>query len=220
MQHVLNTGLDEYVSAHTTNEPLVLSNLVRQTNLEVLMPRMVSGNVQGQLLKFISQMVRPLNILEIGTFTGYSAICLCAGLLPGGKLTTIDKNPELERVFTKAFEQAQCLHQIDYKFGNAIDLLPSLTGPFDLVFIDADKINNANYYNLIFTKVPVGGYILVDNVLWSGKVMEPMDKMDKETLAVYNFNDMIQQDARVENILLPIRDGLMLIRKLADGRLA
>jgi caffeoyl-CoA O-methyltransferase len=204
--------LEEYIQVHTRDEGAILRELERETYLKVLMPRMVSGHVQGQALRMLSLMIQPLNILEIGTFTGYSAICLAEGLKEGGKLVTIDINHELEDMVRRYISKAGAEDKIDYRIGNAIEIIPSLTQTFDLVFIDADKINYSNYYNLAWDKLRVGGFIIADNVLWSGKVVEPGP--DNDTRAIIEFNEMVQNDPNSENVLFPIRDGIMVIRKI------
>ncbi len=208
----LSPELDNYVKQHTSPELPILQALSRETHLRVLMPRMLSGHLQGAWLQMISQMIQPKYVLEIGTFTGYSAICLCQGLAPNGMLHTIDINEELEDIQQRHFEQAQLSNQIHRHIGNALNIIPQLpTEPIDLVFIDADKQNYSNYYDLVFDRVRKGGIIIADNVLWSGKVVEP--NPDPNTLALMHFNQKIQTDKRVENLLLPIRDGLMMVRK-------
>jgi caffeoyl-CoA O-methyltransferase len=174
-------------------------------------PRMLSGHLQGRFLSLISKMICPKAILEIGTYTGYSALCLAEGLQPDGKLITIDVNEELEDRVKGYFNQSDYRDQIDYRIGKALELIPQLTESFDLVFIDADKENYANYYDLVIDKVERGGIILADNVLWSGKVLNA--KPDKDTQNILAFNDKVHNDARVENVLLPIRDGITVIRK-------
>jgi predicted O-methyltransferase YrrM len=208
----LNKELSDYVDAHTSDEPEVLKKLTRETYLKVLMPRMLSGHYQGRLLSMITKMIQPFNILEIGTYTGYSAVCFAEGLREGGKLITIDINEELETMVRKVFEEAGVSEKIEYKIGNAMDIIPTLNQTFDLIFIDADKINYLNYYHLIFNKVRTGGFIIADNVLWSGKIVNT-EKIDKDTRALMDFNDFVHQDPRVENVLLPVRDGLMILRK-------
>jgi len=208
----LNKELSDYVDAHTCDEPEVLKKLTRETYLKVLMPRMLSGHYQGRLLSMITKMIQPENILEIGTYTGYSAVCFSEGLQEGGKLITIDINEELETMVRKVFSEAGVSQMIEYIIGNAIDIIPTLSQTFDLVFIDADKINYLNYYHLIFDKVRSGGFIIADNVLWSGKIVNT-EKIDKDTRALMDFNDFVHQDPRVENVLLPVRDGLMILRK-------
>jgi caffeoyl-CoA O-methyltransferase len=211
----LSKELSEYIENHTQPETALLKKLSRETYANVLMPRMLSGQVQGRFLSMICHMIKPEAILEIGTYTGYSAICMAEGLRSGGKLYTLDINEELETMVRKYFREAALENRIDYRIGNALDLIPSLDIMFDLVFIDADKENYLNYYHLVFDKVKAGGYIIADNVLWSGKVVEKSDKTDKDTKALMEFNDYVHQDKRVENILLPLRDGLMILRKLA-----
>lgn len=200
-----------YVQAHTTAEPDLLKKINRDTHANVLKPRMLSGNVQGRFLSMISKLMRPQTILEIGTYTGYSAICLAEGLTAGSKLITIDINEELENRVRAYFEQAGLADVIDYRIGNALNILPKLNETFDLVFIDADKENYLNYYNLVFDKVRPGGLILADNVLWSGKITQA--KTDKDTRALKEFNNAVVADARVECLLLPLRDGMMMARK-------
>jgi predicted O-methyltransferase YrrM len=176
-----------------------------------MMPRMLSGHLQGRFLAMMSQMIQPKSILEIGTYTGYSAICLAEGLQQGGTLHTIDINEELETLVRKYFENAGIANQVHYHIGNAIDIIPTIEGTFDLVFIDADKINYANYYDLVIDRVAKGGYIMADNVLWSGKVIE--DKKDKDTAAIDAYNKKLMADTRVETVLVPIRDGILIARK-------
>ena len=204
--------LDEYIEAHTTNADAVLAELYRETHLHVMNPRMASGPVQGLFLQFIVQMLKPKRILEIGTFTGYSAICLAKKLPEGGRLTTIEANVEYEEIIRKYFDKAQVTNKIDLIFGDAKQVIPTLTDGFDLVFIDADKINYPTYYDLVIGKVNVGGFILADNVIWEGKVLNANTK-ERDTQAIITFNDKVQNDPRVENVLLPIRDGLMMVRK-------
>jgi caffeoyl-CoA O-methyltransferase len=177
------------------------------------MPRMLSGHLQGRLLTMISHMVKPRRILEIGTYTGYSAICLAAGLPGDGKIITIDVNEELESTIRSNIAAAGLTKLIDFRLGKAMDIIPSLDESFDLVFIDADKENYSTYFDRVIDKVNVGGFIMADNVLWSGKVLDP--RPDKDTRAIQAFNSKVQQDRRLENVLLPVRDGIMLIRKVS-----
>ncbi len=207
----LPEDLQKYVEDHTSSEAELLKKITRDTHAKVLMPRMLSGHVQGRFLSMISHFMSPKNILEVGTYTGYSAICLAEGLHSGGKLVTIDVNEELESRVRNYFEEAGLSHKIDYRIGNAAQIIPALDTIFDLVFIDADKENYSKYYDLIFDKVRAGGLILADNVLWSGKVTNP--KPDKDTRALLEFNQKIMNDPRVENLLMPLRDGIMMIRK-------
>ena len=206
--------IDAYSIAHTTSETEVLNDLNRQTNIQILQPRMLSGHLQGRVLSMLSHMIQPTNILEIGTYTGYSAICLAEGLKENGKVVTIDRNPELEDFTLSYFEKANVSNKIDFRIGNAIDIIPTLVETFDLVFIDADKTNYSNYFDLIIDKLPKGAYIITDNVLWSGKVVQEIEERDMETKAIVEYNKKIHNDPRVENILFPIRDGLMIARKL------
>jgi caffeoyl-CoA O-methyltransferase len=210
----ISNDLSEYIENHTRAESSLLKKLNRDTYAHVLMPRMLSGHVQGRFLSMVSHMISPEAVLEIGTYTGYSAICLAEGLKCGGKLYTIDINEELESMVRKYFNEAGIEDRVDYIIGNALKIIPTMNIRFDLVFIDADKENYLNYYHLIFDKVKTGGYIIADNVLWSGKVAEKNSKIDKDTKALMDFNDFAHQDERVENIILPLRDGLMILRKL------
>jgi caffeoyl-CoA O-methyltransferase len=207
--------IEEYSETHTEDENELLKSLNRETHANVLNPRMLSGHLQGRFLSMISRMICPDKILEIGTYTGYSALCLCEGLKVGGKLITLDINEELEALTHRYFDQSEFSDQIDYRIGNALDIIPTLTDTFDLVFMDADKINYISYFNLCIDKVRPGGFILADNVLWSGKVVnKELKKIDKDTQALLDFNRMVHEDNRVSNILLPIRDGLMILQKL------
>ncbi|MFD2201922.1 O-methyltransferase [Shivajiella indica] len=214
MEFIAKELLD-YCENHTTEEDPLLKYIQRETYSKVLMPRMLSGHLQGKTLEMLVKLLNPKTILEIGTYTGYSGICMARGLGDQGKLITLDINDELETMVRGFFEKSGLMHKIEYQIGNALDIIPTLPDNFDLVFIDADKANYINYYNLIVDRVNQGGVILADNVLWSGKVLaEEGKKIDKDTQIILDFNQMIQEDPRVENILLPIRDGLMLARKL------
>ncbi len=207
--------LQRYTEDHTSPESALLKRLDRETHLKLLYPNMISGHLQGRVLSMIAHMIRPKRILEIGTFTGYSAICMAEGLDPQGEIITIDKNHELQDLVEQYFKDAQIEANVQFIIGDAKEELPKLTGKFDLVYLDADKENYNLYYDLIIDKVNAGGYILADNVLWYGKVLESYNqKLDTETLAIRSFNKMVQKDQRVENVLLPIRDGLMSIRKI------
>ncbi|HLP54009.1 MAG TPA: class I SAM-dependent methyltransferase [Fluviicola sp.] len=206
--------LDDYVCRHTSPENELLAKLNRETHLKVMQPRMLSGHFQGRVLSMLSHMIRPERILEIGTYTGYSALCLAEGLTENGKLITIDINAQLEAFVRSQFEKSALNAKIDFRVANAMELIPQLDEQFDIVFIDADKQNYINYYHLVFDKVKKGGYILADNVLWSGKVTGDYEKLDKDTRLLMDFNQLIQEDERVENVLLPIRDGIMIARKL------
>ncbi len=206
--------LEKYVDAHTGEEPEILKKLNRETYAKVLMPQMLSGHVQGRFLKMISCMVNPIQILEVGTFTGYSSICLAEGLKEGGMVHTIDINEELHPMVVKFIKEAGMEGKIKTYIGNALSIIPTLEQTFDLVFIDADKINYSKYYELAIGKVRTGGFIVADNVLWSGKVAEPIAKADNDTKAIMAYNDMVMADPRVEKVLVPIRDGLMIARKI------
>jgi caffeoyl-CoA O-methyltransferase len=212
---LFDPALLAYCDLHTSAEDALLKKIVRETQAKVLMPRMISGQLQGKMLELFAKMLRPKTILEIGTYTGYSGICLARGLRPDGKLITLDINDELETMVRGFFEESGLAAQIDYRLGNAREIIPSLEGPFDLVFIDADKFYYSDYYDLVIDKVPSGGIILADNVLWSGKILVAEgQKIDKDTKALLDFNKKVQEDPRVENVLLPIRDGVLMIRKL------
>ena len=205
--------INSYAEEHTSPESELLSELNRDTNAHVMFPRMLSGHLQGRLLSMLSKMIRPKKILEIGTYTGYSALCLSEGLQEGGMIHTIELNPEHEDMILKYFRNAGVDKKITLHLGNARKIIPTLNETFDLIFIDADKENYCNYFELIFSKLRNGGYIFADNTLWSGKVLEPVNPNDKETKGIVEFNNKIAADSRVENILLPVRDGLMIIRK-------
>ena len=205
--------LAEYIERHTTPADAVLQELYRETNLHVMNPRMVSGQVQGRFLQFICQMLKPKNVLEIGTFTGYSAICMARGIGDDAKITTIEANEEYEDIIRKYFAKAGVEDKIDLILGDAKSVIPNLFGPFDFVFIDADKISYPTYYDLVVEKVASGGFILADNVIWEGKVLNHNTK-EHDTQAINRFNQMVTDDPRVENVLLPVRDGLMMIRKI------
>ena len=206
--------IDEYSTQFTQNESELLAELNRETHVKMLIPRMLSGHMQGRVLSAISHMMRPKNILEIGTYTGYSALCFAEGLAPDGKIITIDQNEELEPIVTKYFNKSKYANQIDFKIGNAVNIIPTLNQTFDLVFIDADKENYSTYFDLVIDKIPSGGFILADNVLWSGNVNKPESEMDVSTKAIHDFNQKVHQDSRVENVLFPIRDGIMILRKI------
>jgi len=211
---MISKKIENYTLLHTSDEDPLLHELYRETNLSVVYPRMLSGHLQGKILTLFSYMVNPTFILEIGTYTGYSAICLAKGLKPGGKLTTIEINPELVDFARKYFDRSGLNHSIVQKTGNALDIIPQLTIEWDLVFIDADKENYLNYYKMIIDQMRMGGFIIADNVLWDGKVLNSVDTQDKETRGITEFNDFVQRDSRVENVLLPVRDGLMILRKI------
>lgn len=207
--------IEAYAEEFTREEGQVLAELNRETYAKVMTPRMLSGHLQGQVLRMFSQMIRPKNILEIGTYTGYSALCFVDGLQEGGKLVTIDVNEELQDMILKYFEKSGKASHIDSRIGNALDIIPTLDMKFDLVFIDADKENYPNYFDLVFDKMNPGAYIIADNVLWSGKVLEDDADLDKDTLALKEYARKLKADPRVETVLLPVRDGLLIARKLA-----
>lgn len=204
-----------YCEQHTNPEDELLQHISRETHAKVLMPRMLSGHLQGKILELLVKLMNPKTILEIGTYTGYSGICMARGLGDEGKLITLDINDELEPMVRDFFDKSGLSSKIDYRLGNALDIIPQLPDNFDLVFIDADKANYTNYYNMVVDRMNKGGVILADNVLWSGKVVAEIGKkIDKDTKAILDYNKLVHEDSRVENILLPIRDGLMLARKL------
>jgi len=204
-------NLEEYVANHSEQEPILLQELARETHLKVLQPRMLSGAYQGRLLAMLSKLIAPIQVLEIGTFTGYSALCLSEGLHVNGHINTIDINEELSDMQQKYFKAAGVADQITQHLGNASELIPKIEGDFDLVFIDADKEQYPLYFDLIVDRVSSGGLIIADNVLWSGKVLEEAD--DEATKALKIFNKKVADDPRVETLLLPVRDGLTLLRK-------
>lgn len=209
----LDAQIEKYSLTHSQPESDILKKINRETHAKVLQPRMLSGHMQGNFLIMISKMIRPLQILEIGTYTGYSAVCLAQGLLPEGKLHTIDVNEELQNIVRNYFKEAGLEEKIKYYIGDAMKIIPEIQEQFDLVFIDADKKNYSNYFDLVFEKVKSGGFIIADNVLWSGKVLDPEKNKDPDTISIDSFNKKIHNDERVEHMLLPLRDGLMIVRK-------
>lgn len=212
--HFISPELERYAAIHSENEPELLKRLDKETHQKVLQPRMLSGHFQGRFLSMLSKLVTPKNILEIGTYTGYATLCLAEGLSEDGSLDTIDINEELVDFQRKYFDESDWGHQITQHLGSAINIIPALDKRYDLVFIDADKPNYSNYFELILPKMNKGGIILSDNVLWSGKVLEEIKKNDKSTLAIDTYNKLLKEDPRVETILLPIRDGLTVSRVL------
>lgn len=212
--HFLSNELDEYTTNHTENEPDFLQKLNRDTHIKVLQPRMLSGHFQGRLLSLLSHLVRPCRVLEIGTYTGYSAICMAEGLTTDGKLITIDCNEDLCHIIQETIENSDYASKIEFICGEALKIIPQLNETFDLVFIDADKSNYFNYYEMVLPKVRSGGLIIADNVLWSGKVLDTKNNLDIDTQALDEFNKKVHEDARVQNVLLPVRDGLMILRKV------
>ena len=211
----IDKKIEAYAEGFTREEGDVLAALNRETYAKIMTPRMLSGHLQGQVLRMFSQMINPKNILEIGTYTGYSALCIVDGLQEGGKLITIDVNEELQDIIQRYIGDAGKTDQIDLRIGNALDIIPTLEQTFDLVFIDADKENYPNYFDMVVDKVSVGGYIIADNVLWSGKVLEDDADLDKDTVALKQYARKLKADPRVETVMMPIRDGLLLARKLA-----
>ena len=205
-------NITKYCERHTTPHSELLNQLERETNLKTLAPQMMSGHLQGQLLSMLSDLLQPTVAVEIGTFTGYAALCIAHGLAPNGKLYTMEVNEELEYLIRKYFDKAQMQDKIELSIGDAATIIPNLPSPFDLVFIDAGKRFYAEHFDLVIDKVRPGGMILVDNVLWSGKVT--LAKHDKDTQIIHAFNEKVLKDERVENVLLPIRDGINIIRKL------
>ena len=207
----LDPRIEDYALAHSAPESPVLAALNRETYAKVLVPRMLSGHLQGRVLSMLSTLAQPKNILEIGTYTGYSAICLAEGLAPGGVLHTIDINEELEAMVARYIKESGNEGRIVQHIGNALEIIPTLTPQWDLVFIDADKENYLNYYQMVIEQVAPGGLIIADNVLWSGKVLH--EPMDPETASIDAFNKFVYADARIVPLLLPVRDGLFIARK-------
>ncbi|WP_299337280.1 O-methyltransferase [uncultured Psychroserpens sp.] len=212
--YFLPEKLDDYVVAHSEEEPELLQQLTRETYQKILQPIMLSGPYQGRVLSMISKLIHPKTILELGTFTGYATLCLAEGLQNNGEIHTIDVNEELIDFQRKYFDKSDYGTQIHQHLGSAIDIIPTLDMTFDLVFIDADKPNYSNYFHLIIDKLNSGGIILSDNVLWHGKVVEPLKDKDISTKAVLDYNTLLRNDKRIETVLLPIRDGLTISRKL------
>lgn len=210
--HFISDDLQTYVTNHSANEPLLLTQLDKETHQKVLQPRMLSGHFQGRFLSLLSKIIRPKHILEIGTYTGYAALCLAEGLQENGTLDTIEINEELVTIQNKYFQLSPWAHQIKNHLGNALDIIPTLNKKFDLVFIDADKENYINYFNLIVPMMTSGGIILSDNVLWSGKVLENLNPKDESTKILLEYNKLLKNDSRIETVLLPIRDGLTVSR--------
>jgi len=212
--HYISQELEDYIEQHSEKEPTHLAALNKETYQKILLPRMLSGHFQGRVLSMLSKLIRPVNILEIGTYTGYSALCLCEGMQESGELHTIDIKEELVNFQRKHFDKSPWGKQIVQHLGNAIEIIPTLNLKFDLVFIDADKENYLNYFELIVPKMNKGGIILSDNVLWSGKVLEPLQPNDLSTKVIMEYNQLLKNDPRVETVLLPIRDGLTVSRVL------
>lgn len=212
--HFLSEDLEDYVALHSQKEPELLAQLNKETYQKILLPRMLSGHFQGRVLSMLSKLIRPKNILEIGTYTGYATLCLCEGMQENGIVHTIDIKEELVDFQRKYFDQSPWGNQIVQHLGEAIAIIPTLEATFDLVFIDADKENYLNYYELIVPRMNKGGIILSDNVLWSGKVLEPLKEGDVSTQVLLEYNKRLNEDSRVETVLLPIRDGLTVSRVL------
>jgi len=214
MNNFINKEIFEYVELFSQKEPKLLKELNRETNLKVLNPRMLSGAYQGRILSMISKLLKPINVLEVGTYTGYSALCILEGLDPNGIIHTIDKNEELESIQRKYFNKSKKGNKIIQYSGDALKIIPALNESFDLIFIDADKENYINYFNLVINKLNQNGVLISDNVLWSGKVLEKTSENDTATKTLVDYNNMINNDSRVETIILPIRDGISICRKI------
>ena len=212
--HFISEELETYIADHSQIEPELLAALNRETHQKILQPRMLSGHFQGRVLSMLSKLIRPVHILEIGTYTGYAALCLCEGMQKNGSLDTIDINEELESIQRKYFYLSEWKTQINQHIGDAIQIIPTLDKKYDLVFIDADKENYLHYFELIVPMMNAGGIILSDNVLWSGKVLEKPDPRDLSTNILLEYNKKVNEDPRVETVLLPIRDGLTVSRVL------
>lgn len=212
--HFISEELEQYIEKHSATEPEILQQLTKETYQKILLPRMLSGHFQGRVLSMLSKILNPKHILELGTYTGYATLCLAEGLKSDGTIDTIDINEELEDIQQKYFSASEFKDQIIQHIGNALDIVPTLNKKFDLVFIDADKENYINYWNLIVPMMNKGGIILSDNVLWSGKVLEEVQKNDKSTPILLEYNKIVNEDPRVETVLLPIRDGLTVSRIL------
>ena len=206
--------IESYCESHTSKENDLMYRLNRETHIKIMNPRMLAGQLQGGFLTMISKMIKPVNILEIGTFTGYSALCLAEGLAPKGELHTIEIDEELENIITKYFNLSAHKEKLHLHIGNALEIIPNLNKTWDLVFIDAEKTAYFQYFEMVLPCVKNGGFILIDNVLWNGKVVEPIAENDTETRAIVEFNRFIQNDPRVNNLILPLRDGLLIIEKI------
>ena len=213
MSDIVNNKIEDYIRKNSSKEPEILKDLNKETYLKVLNPRMLSGHIQGRFLSIITKLIKPKKILEIGTYTGYSAICMAEGLIEKGIIHTIDINEELVSIQNKYFAKSKCNNSIIQHVGDARNIIKNINEKFDLVFLDADKENYIEYYELVIEKVKKGGLIIADNVLWTGKVVEPKKDDDELTQYLIDFNKMINEDDRVENIILPLRDGLNVILK-------
>ncbi len=212
--HFLSPTLESYICDNSEDEPKLLQELTRETHLKVLRPRMLTGHFQGRVLSLLSKIIHPKNILEIGTYTGYSALCLAEGIQKDGQLHTIDVNEELLEIQRTYFDKSGFGNQMVQHLGNALEIIPKLALTFDLVFIDAEKKEYSQYFEAVIQKMRPGGVILSDNVLWTGKVVETLDPKDKATKALLEYNQMLKEHPKVETVLLPIRDGLTLSRVL------
>ncbi len=210
----LDPQIEKYILQYSGQESELLAEINRETQAKILLPKMLSGHLQGRVLSMISHLIKPRIILEIGTYTGYSALCLAEGLAPEGELHTLELNDELESFILKYFDRSRFKNQLQLHIGDALDIIPKIPDNIDLVFIDADKKNYLDYYLLVFDKLKPGAVILVDNVLWGGKVAKPVENNDEYTKGIIAFNKFVQKDVRVENVILPIRDGIMMLRKL------
>jgi len=213
MKYINNDKLDEYLINHSEKEPELLSNLNRETNLKVLQPRMISGTYQGRLLSLISKIINPKKILEIGTFTGYSTLCLAEGLHENGEIHTVDINEELYDLQRKYFKKSSFNNNITQHLGNALDIIPKLDRDFDLIFLDADKINYPKYLDILIVRLKKGGVLLSDNVLWDGKVLNEISHKDKSTKAIVKYNELLNNRSDMDSVILPIRDGITISRK-------
>ena len=213
MSDIVNNKIEDYIRKNSSKEPEILKDLNKETYLKVLNPRMLSGHLQGRFLSIITKLIKPKKILEIGTYTGYSAICMAEGLVENGIIHTIDINEELVSIQNKYFKKSKCNNSITQHVGDARNIIKNINEEFDVVFLDADKENYIEYYELVIEKVKKGGLIIADNVLWTGKVVEPEKDDDELTQYLIDFNKMINEDDRVENIILPLRDGLNIILK-------
>ena len=210
----IDKEIENYALNHSSQENDLLKELNRQTHVQILQPRMLSGHLQGKVLSMFSKMINPKRVLEIGTYTGYSALSIAEGLAVDGEIITIDLNKELEPFTRSYFEKSDYNSKIKFLLGNALEVIPTLYETWDLVFIDADKENYSAYFDLVINQVRKGGFIIVDNVLWSGKVLHEVAPNDMETKGIIAFNSKVHADSRIENLLLPVRDGLMILRKL------
>jgi predicted O-methyltransferase YrrM len=213
MKYINNDKLNEYLINHSEKEPELLSNLNRETNLKVLQPRMISGTYQGRLLSVISKIINPKKILEIGTFTGYSTLCLAEGLDENGEIHTVDINEELFDLQRKYFKKSSFNNNITQHLGNALDIIPKLDRDFDLIFLDADKINYPKYLDILIVRLKKGGVLLSDNVLWDGKVLNEISQKDKSTKAIVKYNKLLNNRLDMDSVILPIRDGITISRK-------